>query len=232
MNEKQTLQLSIFVTVFFMFLLAGWYYFSEQKHSVAVVMERDYDYVMKNDPIGQNAKAKTHYYTLVLSWSPSFCDNQRKRYGGNLPHSLQYQCGKTQQFGWVIHGLWPQNEQARRVTEQPRFCRGDLAMLEQDLIEKYLAESPSAYLLQGQWEKHGACAFSDAQQYFEKQRELYRALKLPNYELASKSELFRWLKKNNPQLKEAYLGATNNELFICYDLDWQVMDCPRSRTGY
>ena len=73
--------------------------------------------------------------------------------------------------------------------------------------------------------------FDNAKDYFEKIKNLYRTLKLPNYEL-SRNELFKWVKSNNPQLKNAYLGAARNELFICYDLDWQVMDCPSSRTGY
>lgn len=37
---------------------------------------------------------------------------------------------------------------------------------------------------------------------------------------------------NNPQLEHAFLGANRNELFICYGLDWRVIDCPRSRIGY
>ena len=40
-------------------------------------------------------------------------------------------------------------------------------------------------------------------------------------------ELFQWMKQNNPQLKGAYLGASHNELFICYDRQWQVIDCPK-----
>ncbi|WP_040976810.1 ribonuclease T2 family protein [Necropsobacter massiliensis] len=232
MNQKRMMQLSIFVVFFFMFLLAGWYYFSQQKQAVSTVVERDYDYIMQHDPIGQNAKAPTHYYTFVLSWSPAFCDIQRKRYGENLPNSLKYQCGKTQQFGWVIHGLWPQNKFARRVSDQPRFCQGDLPMVKQEVIEQFLAESPSANLLQGEWEKHGACAFDKAQDYFAKQQELFHTLKFPAYELSSRNELFAWMKKNNPQLKNIYIGASRNELFICYDLSWQVIDCPRSRTGY
>ncbi|MBN6712048.1 ribonuclease T, partial [Haemophilus haemoglobinophilus] len=29
--------------------------------------------------------------------------------------------------------------------------------------------------------------------------------------------------------KNAYWGESRNELFICYGLDWQVIDCPRNR---
>ena len=225
MKQKQILQLCIFVICFFILLLTGWYFFSQQKQAVHTVIEGNYDYIMKNDPIGQNKHAPTDYYTLVLSWSPAFCDIQRKKYGEQPPASLQYQCGKTQHFGWVIHGLWPQNAKARRVSDHPRFCRGDLPMVEEAVIQNYLVESPSAALLQGEWEKHGSCAFDSAHKYFEKQRDLYRTLKLPNYELP-KNELFRWLKKNNPQLKNTYLGASRNELFICYDLNFNIMDCP------
>ena len=98
MNEKRMLLLSFFVVAFLMFLLAGWYYFSQQKQAAEVVVDRNYDYVMKNDPIGQNKQAQTDYYTLVLSWSPAFCERQRQQYGDNLPTSLQYQCGLTQQL--------------------------------------------------------------------------------------------------------------------------------------
>lgn len=231
MSKRLTTYLSIFVVFFLMFLLTGWFYFFQQKQAISTVVNRDYDYIMKNDPIGQNKQAKTYYYTFVLSWSPAFCEIQRKRYGDNLPDSLKLQCGKTQQFGWIIHGLWPQNKLARRVADHPRFCQGDLPMIERKIIEQYLSESPSASLLQGEWEKHGSCAFDDAESYFKKQRELYRTLKLPSYAL-SENKLFSWLKENNKQLEQVYLSTNRSEIFICYDLTWQPIDCPRSRTGY
>lgn len=184
-----------------------------------------YDVIMRDDAIGQNKNASVDYYMLALSWSPAFCDSQEKKFGNNLPSSSQMQCGAQRQYGWVIHGLWPQNANARSVTDHPRFCQGDLAPLDYDLIEKYLPESPSPKLLQGEWEKHGACAFKTAEQYFQKQQQLYRTLVLPTQEMNSK-ELFRWIKQNNPQLKNAYMNASRSELFICYDLAWNVMDCP------
>ncbi|QLB12200.1 ribonuclease T2 [Bisgaardia hudsonensis] len=186
----------------------------------------NYDYNMRNDPIGQNKAGETHYYTLALSWSPGFCESQIKRFGNNLPNSLEAQCGQGKHFGWIIHGLWPQNQFAKSVSEHPRFCQGDLPMVDANIMKKYLSESPSPNLLQGEWEKHGACAFEKAEQYFEKQRELYRTLVLPAEDLGSRNALFSWLKKNNPQLKNHHLGASHNELFICYGLDWKVMDCP------
>lgn len=184
----------------------------------------NYDVIMRNDHIGQNAKAPVDYYMLALSWSPGFCDIQREKYGDQLPASSQYQCGNNRTFGWVVHGLWPQNANARVVSDHPRFCKGDLPALPKGLLAQYLAISPSEQLLQGEWEKHGSCAFDSAQQYFAKEQELFNALKLPNQKL-SRDELFGWMKQHNPQLKNAYLRASRNELFICYDKKWQVMNC-------
>ena len=184
----------------------------------------NYDVIMRDDPIGQNAKAPVDYYMLALSWSPGFCDIQREKYGNQLPFSSQYQCGSNRTLGWVVHGLWPQNANALSVTDHPRFCKGDLPPLPKDLLARYLAISPGEQLLQGEWEKHGSCAFDSAQQYFAKEQELFSSLKLPNQNL-SRNELFRWMKQHNPQLKNAYLGASRNELFICYDKKWQVMNC-------
>ena len=184
----------------------------------------NYDVIMRDDPIGQNAKAPVDYYMLALSWSPGFCDIQREKYGNQLPSSAQYQCGNNRALGWVVHGLWPQNANALSVTDHPRFCKGDLPTLPKDLLARYLAISPGEQLLQGEWEKHGSCAFDSAQQYFAKEQELFSSLKFPNQNL-SRNELFRWMKQHNPQLKNAYLGASRNELFICYDKKWQVMSC-------
>ena len=184
----------------------------------------NYDVIMRDDPIGQNTKAPVDYYMLALSWSPGFCDIQREKYGDQLPYSSQYQCGNNRTFGWVVHGLWPQNANARTVSDHPRFCKGDLPALPKGLLAQYLAISPGEKLLQGEWEKHGSCAFDSAQQYFAKEQELFNALKLPNQKL-SRDELFGWMKQHNPQLENAYLRASRNELFICYDKKWQVMNC-------
>lgn len=185
----------------------------------------NYDVQMKNDRLKQNI-VDTDYYTLALSWSPAFCQKQRRSNNGKVPSHLKYQCDGGQEFGWVIHGLWPQSGKARAIDEHPRYCQGDLPMVEENTIRKYLPESPGATLLQGEWEKHGACAFNQAEDYFAKQKTLYNDLILPDVDM-SKSELFKWMKANNPQLKHVYLSGSKDELYICYDKQWQPMDCPR-----
>lgn len=185
----------------------------------------DYDYTMRDDAIGQNTKAPVDYYMLVLSWSPAFCESQIKKFGGKLPRSAQQQCGMQHQYGWIIHGLWPQNRSARGTADHPRFCRGDLPPVDSAIIEKYLGDSPSAVLLQGEWEKHGACAFQSPNAYFQKQQQLFRDLTLPTQNMDRKA-LFRWMKQHNPSLKNVFMQASRQELFICYDLNWKAMNCP------
>ena len=43
------------------------------------------------------------YYVLSLSWSPTWCALEGDARGSP-------QCDAKAEFGWVLHGLWPQNE--------------------------------------------------------------------------------------------------------------------------
>lgn len=189
----------------------------------------NYDNIMSKDSLKPNKHAPVDYYALALSYSPAFCDIQRKNNRGNVPKKLAYQCDSGNSFHWVIHGLWPQNASARNLRDHPRYCQGDLPMLDFATIEKYLPESPGAALLQGEWEKHGACAFDNAEDYFEKQKELYNELTLPTEKPSSRVALFNWMRQNNPHLENIYLGAKGNELYICYDKHWQPMNCPKGQ---
>lgn len=239
--KNRALSQLIFIVIILIFAVFTWFNNEEKAEkksqskptankteSVAVPTHLgNYDTVMEKDNLGQNKRAGVDYYQLSLSWSPSFCDLQKRKNDGDTPKHLQYQCDNADQFGWVIHGLWPQSATANSPADHPRFCQGDLPPVSENLIKNYLPESPGASLLQGQWEKHGACAFNSAESYFAKQKELFLGLTLPT-EPMQRKELFAWLKKHNPQLKNAYIGASKTELYICYDKQWNVMDCPRN----
>lgn len=43
------------------------------------------------------------FYVLALSWSPSYCASEG-------PRANKQQCGTNRPFGFLVHGLWPQNE--------------------------------------------------------------------------------------------------------------------------
>ena len=66
------------------------------------------------------------------------------------------------------------------------FCKGDLAPLPVETLEPYLSISPGAKLLQGEWEKHGSCAFDSAEAYFKQEKALFESLSLPNEQLSRK----------------------------------------------
>ncbi|URK88119.1 hypothetical protein LP421_11595 [Rhizobium sp. RCAM05350] len=51
------------------------------------------------------------FYVLSLSWSPSWCLE-------NDPSGRSMQCDPDNNHGFIVHGLWPQNEQG-----YPEFCR-------------------------------------------------------------------------------------------------------------
>lgn len=238
-SKKRAFAQFIWVAVIFVFALFTWFNNEEKAKKSSPSKPTtlpsevqapshlgNYDTVMAKDPLGQNKQARVDYYQLALSWSPGFCDLQKRKNDGDTPKHLKYQCDQAERFGWVIHGLWPQAEDARSPADHPRFCQGDLPPLSETLIKQYMTESPGANLLQGQWEKHGACAFEQAESYFAKQKALFMALTLPTEPMDRKA-LFAWLKKHNPPLNNAYLGATKTELYICYDKQWNVMDCPR-----
>lgn len=233
---KNPIHQAIFVVIFAIFAVVTWFN-NEKKSSPSKPSEPtkselsipnklgNYDTVMAKDKYGANP-IPFDYYMLSLSWSPAFCEYQQNKNQGKTPEHLKFQCENQAKFGWVIHGLWPQNANATSVSEHPRFCQGDLPALPESVIKAYMPEAPGASLLQGQWEKHGSCAFDNAESYFAKQKALFRSLNLPAQDLSHK-ELFQWMKRFNPQLKNAHLRASKNELYICYDKQWNVMDCPR-----
>lgn len=59
--------------------------------------------------IGSNASAEGEnlgqldYYVMALSWSPNWCALEGDRKGSD-------QCDTRHDHGFILHGLWPQNE--------------------------------------------------------------------------------------------------------------------------
>ncbi|MCV6595395.1 MAG: ribonuclease T2 [Silicimonas sp.] len=107
------------------------------------------------------------YYVMALSWSPTWCALEGDRRGSP-------QCEDEADFGWVLHGLWPQYERG-----WPSYCptnarnpsRSDTAR-EADLF----GSSGSAW---HQWNKHGRCTGLTADQYYKLSREAYGRVTRP-----------------------------------------------------
>lgn len=169
---------------------------------------------------------KTDFFLLVYSHSPSFCDGKKKK---KESHEVRFQCESENKFGWVIHGLWAESEPAyinNKYMDHPRFCKGDLPQLDFSVLKPYLCMSPGAKLLQGEWEKHGVCAFKTADEYFAKALELYNRFQVPPANL-KKKDAMNWMKENNPELKDKWLHQSGSEIGICFDKSFNPISCPK-----
>jgi ribonuclease T2 len=85
--------------------------------------------------------------------------------------------------------------------------------------------SPGTKLLQGEWEKHGACDFDTAKDYFNKMQELFNSFNVPPADLDA-GRAVRWMKKTHPELKDKWLHLTDHEFGICFTTDFEIMSCP------
>ena len=118
------------------------------------------------------------YYVLSLSWSPTWCAIE-----GDARQSPQCEAD----FGWVMHGLWPQYHRG-----WPSYCptteRNPSRAMTRDMAD-VMGTSGLAW---HQWNKHGVCSGLTASDYYALAREAYgkvvrppvfrqldRAVKLP-----------------------------------------------------
>lgn len=95
------------------------------------------------------------FYVLSLSWSPTFCQSEQARDGDQ-------QCAAGGGRGFVVHGLWPQNE-----TGYPQFCNsGEPERVPSSIGRDLAGIMPSMGLIGHQWRKHGTCSGLSQQDYF------------------------------------------------------------------
>lgn len=138
-----------------------------------------------------NVAGQFDYYVLSLSWSPNWCALEGDRRNSR-------QCAPDKDFGWVLHGLWPQYEQG-----WPSFCatsarnpRRSETRQEADIY----GTSGSAW---HQWNKHGRCTGMTSEDYYALARDAYARVERP--------EIFRKLKERvrvpAEVVEEAFLEA-------------------------
>ena len=111
--------------------------------------------------------ANFDYYMLVLSYAPDFCDQPT---GKKDPR----ECGPGRQIGFIVHGLWPQNEASRG----PENC-GGVSPVSQAVIQATLGYIPVDSLIQHEWTTHGSCTGMTAADYFAALRKARDEVKLP-----------------------------------------------------
>jgi ribonuclease T2 len=106
------------------------------------------------------------YYVLSLSWSPQFC-------AGPAGERDAAQCGEGRQFGFVVHGLWPQYERGF-----PEACAAS-APVTSAIVDRMLPLMPSSRLIQHEWDQHGTCSGLAQAAYFDTIRNVRAAVKIP-----------------------------------------------------
>ncbi|WP_460275125.1 ribonuclease T2 family protein [Celeribacter sp. ULVN23_4] len=106
------------------------------------------------------------YYVLSLSWSPTWCALEGE--ARNSP-----QCDGN--FGWVLHGLWPQYE-----TGWPSYCNTsahDPSKRETAAMADIMGTSGAAWY---QWKKHGRCSGLSSQDFLALSRDAYNSITRPD----------------------------------------------------
>ena len=109
------------------------------------------------------APGQFDYYLLSLSWSPAFRIQQ--------PNSTQ--CNGSRRFGFVVHGLWPQNEKG-----WPQNCGGD-TQISDSVVEGISDLMPSRKLVYHEWSAHGTCSGLDPRAFFALVRRSYGSMVIP-----------------------------------------------------
>lgn len=171
-------------------------------------------------------------YLLALSWSPEFC---RTRVD-DARHRLQCS-GETGQFGFILHGLWPDAPGKR----DPRWCR-PVRVPDMATIRANLCMTPSADLIAHEWAKHGSCGFADAPRYFRAGSIMYNAVRFPDMNILSRKEptagdVRRAFASANGGLPTDAIAVTANrrqwlqEIRLCLGRNFRPRACPAEDRG-
>ncbi len=107
------------------------------------------------------------YYVLSLSWSPTWCAIE-----GDARNSPQ--CDASRDFGWVLHGLWPQYHRG-----WPSDCRSPYPQPTRAMTRDMADIMGTSGLAWYQWKKHGTCSGLSPAEYYATARRAYEAVNRP-----------------------------------------------------
>ncbi|MDQ2089821.1 ribonuclease T2 [Marimonas arenosa] len=115
------------------------------------------------------------YWVMALSWSPNWCAIEGDARGSS-------QCDASRDFGWTLHGLWPQYHRG-----WPAFCPTAEPQPRRSLTNAMADIMGTSGLAWYQWKKHGVCSGLSAPEYYEVSRQAFESFNRP--------EIFRKLHK-------------------------------------
>jgi ribonuclease T2 len=164
------------------------------------------------------------YYVLSLSWSPAFC----------LSSPGAAECNGPRRYGFIVHGLWPQNEQG-----WPEHC--DVRRSVPDDVVQGIADlMPARGLVYHEWSAHGTCSGLEPAEYFALVRRAYTSIAIPQ-ELSALGQAIEQppaaiaaaFLHANPRLPAQSIAVTCSgqgaprlrEVHICLDRDLMPRAC-------
>ena len=107
------------------------------------------------------------YYVLSLSWSPNWCLREGDAKGSE-------QCDARHDFGWILHGLWPQYHRGF-----PDYCQSAKRPPSRAMTKEMADIMGTSGLAWHQWKKHGTCTGLEAADYFALSRRAYEQVNRP-----------------------------------------------------
>ena len=168
------------------------------------------------------------FYVLALSWSPGFCAVEGQEKDRN-------QCAPGARLGFVVHGLWPQNQQASAID-----CPAGLNPIPRAVLEEARDIFPSEGLARYQWRKHGGCSGLAPSAWFADVRRARSAIQVPpaitqlkNETPFEPEEMLRAFREVNPRLRPgmAAIACPRNifqEIRLCMSRDLRdFVPCPQ-----
>jgi ribonuclease T2 len=176
------------------------------------------------------------HYVLALTWAPDFCDT----HSGEADTDLECR-DQAAQFGFVLHGLWPDAAPVAGQATWPQWCPAQApatAQVPAEIARSMLCLTPSAGLIAHEWAKHGTCMSPSAQIYFGQSAALFRALHFPDMAaLARRSHLtagdFRdAFAQANPRYPRQSIapvtgkGVSLQEVHLCLNREFHPAACP------
>jgi ribonuclease T2 len=135
------------------------------------------------------------FYVLALSWSPGFCELEGREKGRD-------QCFKSQRPRFVVHGLWPQNN-----NDYPSYCEPRGRSFPFILNELAREIFPDEGLARYQWMKHGACSGLTPRAYLEAVRDARHKLVIP-----AEFDMLAQEKTTSPLMIERAFSEVNRAL--------------------
>lgn len=168
----------------------------------------------------------TAYYLLAITWTPDW-----RRINGQTKATKPPLDAERRPQGFALHGLWPNGKVG---PPYPRNCR-PVGMIDAATVREMYCRTPSAALLQHEWQAHGSCGWQTPAAYFRDAARLYDRVALPRIEgiptLTAGALRRAFVAKNRWLPKDAIFVATDKqarltEVRLCYDLAYKPAACP------